>query len=255
LARAAELRNPLQNELSFFKPFFDPVTPSQTQSLSRHLKQSLRRCRAQMILRLHAPSQRPPSFAQPRSQSRETDRGKRVREGQNHLELHGNMNCKNASQDLIQKLSSRTKAFLSLLWYETQQKHAPRANPNHLDTTAMYRLRENSFCWTKYPRKKQSRGRSVTGFLHSDGCREDQNSTCSVCESGDGDKTGTRSAEVDDAQKQRKRSSRSSVAMAGDFCVSIHTGFPFFSIHTVFLPTWENWPLDRPRGQLWEGLH
>lgn len=64
------------------------------------------------------------------------------------------MNCKNASQDLTQKLSSRTKAFLSLLWYETQQKHAPRANPNHLDTTAMYRLRENSFCWTKYPRKK-----------------------------------------------------------------------------------------------------
>ncbi len=42
----------------------------------------------------------PPSFAQPRSQSRETDWGKRVREGQNHLELHGNMNCKNASQDL-----------------------------------------------------------------------------------------------------------------------------------------------------------
>jgi hypothetical protein len=52
------------------------------------------------------------------------------------------MNCKNASQDLTQKLSSRKKAFLALLWYETQQKHAPRANPNHLDTTAMYRLRK-----------------------------------------------------------------------------------------------------------------
>ncbi len=70
----------------------------------------------------------------------------------------------------------------------------------------------------------------MTGFLHSDGCRDEQNSTCAVCESGDGDKTGTKSAEVDDdAQKQRKRSSRSSVAMAGDFlCLSVHTGFPFF---------------------------
>lgn len=169
----------------------------------------------------------PPSFAQPRSQRRETDWRKRVREGQNHLQLHGNMNCKNASQDLTQKRSSRTKAFLALLWYKTQQKHAPRANPNHLDTTAMYRLRKQ-FLLDQISAKKKSRGRTVTGFLHSDRCRDEQNSTSSVCESGDGDKTGTKSAEVDDAQKQRKRSSRSSVAMAGDFCVSVHTGFPFF---------------------------
>jgi hypothetical protein len=164
------------------------------------------------------------------------------------------MNCKNASQDLTQKRSSRTKAFLALLWYKTQQKHAPRANPNHLDTTAMYRLRKQ-FLLDQISAKKKSRGRTVTGFLHSDGCRDEQNSTSSVCESGDGDKTGTKSAEVDDAQKQRKRSSRSSVAMAGDFCVSVHTGFPFFAIHTIFLPTWNNWPLDRPLGQVWEGLH
>lgn len=171
----------------------------------------------------------PPSFAQPRSQSRETDRGKRVREGQNHLELHGNMNCKNASQDLKTKAELPEKSFpLSSLVRNTTENTHHAQTLNHLDTTAMYRLRKQ-FLLDQIIAKKKSRGRSVTGFLHIDGCGDEQNSTCSVCESGDGDKTGTKSAELDDARKQRKTELTELRSYGGGFSGSPFTlGFPFF---------------------------
>jgi hypothetical protein len=149
------------------------------------------------------------------------------------------------------------KAFLTLLCYETQKKHATRANPNHLDTTAMYRLRKQFLLDQISAPKKKITGRKcdwvfaqrrMSGWAEFDvrslrkwRWRQNRNQKCG-------------------SRRRRTKTTKTELtelrSYGGGFSVSLCSHWvSLFSIHTVFLPTWKNWPLDRPLGQVWEGLH